>query len=116
MTNDRATWKCTWKLEKFLVGEKVPYETIEGEGNILVNRGIEAIWRFLTGQESSWTAFSNSNARIGVGNVTPTVGYTDTQLDAEASGTEGVDYEWASMMSSYPLIDAANRNVIQDKI
>lgn len=73
--HDPAKWICKWRLEKRegdWTGEDIdaglapePYEVIEEEGNLLTYGGVSIMWQGLIG--GSITAFSNANARLGVG-------------------------------------------------
>lgn len=109
---DRALWSVRWRLEKrhedvaaFLAlhgldreadrfrreselgcamaeffGRYRPYEVIEATGNLLVNAGIQLMEDALIG--TAVTAFSNANARIGVGDSTTAAAATQTDLQA----------------------------------
>src|SRR5215212_796104 len=57
-----------------------PYEERVIEGNALVNNGAQLMLDALIG--TAITAFSNANARIGVGDSTTAVGPTQTDLQA----------------------------------
>ena len=91
-----AKWKCQYRLEKrdgdinacqtpqdrlkWLENTK-PYEVIEGEGNVLLNTGINEIWGLITGIQSGTNRlFNNANARIGVGDSTTAASATQTDL------------------------------------
>jgi hypothetical protein len=56
-----------------------PYEVGEPFKNLLVTAGLAEIWNLVTAQGG--TAFSNANARLGVGDssTAPAVGQTDLQ-------------------------------------
>lgn len=86
--HEPAKWLVKWQLKKFhgdLTAEQIdaediqPYEIIEGEGNLLVTNGANLLWTALTG--GAITAFSNANARLGVGdsNTAAAIGQTDLQ-------------------------------------
>lgn len=92
--SDAGKWSCHWTLEKFheerdefqamLKAGKTPkpYEVIEGNGNLLVNLGIQEIEdAFLTG--SMTTPFNNTNSGIAVGTSATAADPTDTGLGAE---------------------------------
>jgi hypothetical protein len=81
---DTFHWLATWQVDKFhedeLQGDEVPYETLKGQGNILVNAGIALLEDLLIG--AGGTAFNNTNARLGVGDSTTTVSAAHTDLQA----------------------------------
>lgn len=60
-----------------------PYEVVEGEGNLLLNEGIDLIWDLVTG--AGGTAFNNANARLGVGDSSTAAAATQTDLQAGAN-------------------------------
>lgn len=88
-----AKWGVRWRLEKrhgdagdlglgleeFLARE-APYEVIEGEGNLLVNAGIQLMLDKLIG--AAGTVFDNTNAYIGVGDSTTAAAAAQTDLQA----------------------------------
>ena len=57
-----------------------PYDVQQGEGNILVNAGIQLMLDLLIG--AGGTVFSNANARIGVGDSTTAAAASQTDLQA----------------------------------
>lgn len=91
-------WEAHWRLEKryedvdeyaplggMLAREEFhrifePYEVIEGEGNILVNVGIQLMLDLLIG--AGGTVFSNANAHVGVGDSTTAAAAGQTDLQA----------------------------------
>lgn len=87
--HEPVQWRCQWQLEKrdgAWTGEQIdtglapaPYESIEGEGNLLVTAGANILWTKLTG--GAGTVFDNTNAYIGVGDssTAAAVGQTDLQ-------------------------------------
>jgi hypothetical protein len=79
-----------WKIEKYegdfasqeeaiAAGAKL-LEVIEGEGNMLVNNGAQLLEDALIG--TAITAFSNANARIGVGDSATAASASQTDLQA----------------------------------
>jgi len=82
--NEVAKWKPRWKIEKYADDETcragTPNEVLEFDGNLLLNEGINAIWTLVCG--GSETAFSNANARIGVGDSNVAEAATQTDLQA----------------------------------
>lgn len=76
--HDTARWKCSWRLEKFhggAVGH--PYEVIEGEGNLLLNAGITALWTALV---LAGTRFDAANARVCVGDSAAVAAAAQTDM------------------------------------
>lgn len=99
---DVAYWHCKWKIEKrdgdwADVLQKAqdhlapaPNEVVEGEGNILVYRGISNLWQGLIGGLTATvdqvnTYYDNTNAHIGVGDSTTAAAATQTDLQAGAN-------------------------------
>jgi len=105
---DIAQWKCQYRLEKRngdinacktpeerlkFLKETVPYEIIEGEGNLMLNEGIDEMWDLVTG--AGGTTYNNTNARIGVGNGT-------TAASAGQTGLQGASTAFKGMETGYP--------------
>lgn len=101
-TKDMGKWNVKWQVEKYrgnLPTDKdrelfTPYEVIRGEGNLLLNAGIDELWDLLTGVGG--TAFSNANARIGVGNSNTAAVATQTALIGGSTELKGME-------ATYPL-------------
>jgi len=95
-------WKARYKVEKYhgdLPAEQdrygiEPYEVIEGEGNLLLNEGINELFVLLCG--SGGTKFDNSNARLGVGN-------SNSAAVATQTGLLGGSTLFKAMEATYPL-------------
>jgi hypothetical protein len=93
---DQVLWRACWKLEKYdgdipaeLRGTPgfEPYETLEGEGNLLMYGGASNLWECLIGLGTATagqakTYYNNANAAIGVGDSTTAVLATHTDLQA----------------------------------
>ena len=109
---DLAHWKCNYRLEKregdidafgipeerlaFLANTR-PYEVIEGEGNCLLNTGIDEIWDLVTGAVSGADhIYDNAHAQIGVGDSTTAADATQTDLQAASNKT------YKAMESGFP--------------
>ena len=106
-----ASWLCRYRLSKYRqdIGSYqgreqefhqlfTPYEVIEGEGNCLLNSGIDEIWDLVTGVVSgSDHIFDNAHAQIGVGDSDTAAEATQTDLQAASNKT------YKGMESSYPL-------------
>lgn len=69
----------------------------EHEGNILVNVGIQGMWKLACGLSGSPGAWSNANAKIRIGTGSGGANATDTQ----ATFTAGVDI---AMDPAYPSL------------
>ena len=98
---EQAKWHCHYRLEKrngdinaFRTPEErkaflentVPYEVKEGEGNCLLNSGINEIWDLVTGvQAGALRIFDNANSKIGVGDSTTGANATQTDLQAASN-------------------------------
>jgi len=69
--------KAYW--EQYWLGNQTPYEVITVDGNLMVTAGITLLWTLLIG--GGGTAFSNANARLGVGNsnTAEAIGQVDLQ-------------------------------------
>jgi hypothetical protein len=106
---DVARWKCRYRLEKregdinaakspeerlaFLEDTR-PYEVIEGEGNCLLNTGIDEMWDLIAGDSANH--FDNSNAQIGVGDSDTAADPSQTDLQAATNKT------YKGMEGGYP--------------
>jgi len=104
---DVAQWLCHYKLSKYHQDIKPyrgredefhrlfkPYQVIEGEGNCLLNSGIDEMWDLITGDSSNH--FDNTNARIGVGDSDTAADATQTDLQAATNKT------YKDMENGYP--------------
>ncbi len=105
---DVAQWKCRYRLEKrdgdinacqspeerlAFLGNTSPYEVIEGEGNCLLNTGIDEMWDLIVGDSSNH--FNNASAQIGVGN-------SNTAANASQTDLLGASKTYKGMETSYP--------------
>ncbi len=104
---EMANWLCRFRLSKYREDiEKYrgreeefhrlcrPYEVIEGEGNCLLNTGIDEMWDLITGASSNY--FNNANAQIGVGDSSTAADPSQTDLQAATNKT------YKGMESGYP--------------
>ena len=91
--------KPTWRVEKYAEGddpeEDEPFETIEHEGNVFLDEGVNLIWNAING--GTITAFDNTNAEIGVGDGT-------AAEDSTQTGLQGDNTLYKGMLSGYPEI------------
>lgn len=107
---DKANWLCQYRLSKYhqdieaFRGREAefhqlfkPYEVIEGEGNCLLNTGIDEMWDLITGVVSGNDhIFDNSYAQIGVGDSSTAADASQTDLQAATNKT------YKGMETGYP--------------
>jgi len=107
---EKANWWCQYRLSKYRQdiepyrGREVefhqlftPYEVIEGEGNCLLNTGIDEMWDLITGAVSGADhIFDNSHAQIGVGDSSTAADASQTDLQAATNKT------YKGMETGYP--------------
>jgi hypothetical protein len=104
---EQARWRCRYRLSKYREdigpyrgreGEFhrtfAPYEVREGEGNCLLNTGIDEMWDLIAGDSSNH--FNNAGARIGVGDSSTAASPSQTDLQAASNKT------YKAMESGYP--------------
>jgi hypothetical protein len=79
------------------------YETAEIGGNVLLNAGINLVWTLAAG--GSGTAFSNANARIGVGDSSTAEAASQTGLQAATNKTyQAVDSGYPTYGTSQQIV------------
>lgn len=103
--NEKATHKTIAVLEKYdseedYRGGAEPNERVELPDNALLDAGITEIWNQLIGGGGS--AYSNANARVGVGNSTTSVD-PSTQ-----TGLVGGSTAFGGMESGYPDVSGTS--------
>jgi hypothetical protein len=104
---ETAKWQCRSRLSKYyedIAGFRgaeaefqrrfEPYEVIEGEGNCLLNGGIDEMWDLIAGDSANH--FNNAGAQIGVGDSNTAAAATQTDLQAATNKT------YKAMDSGYP--------------
>jgi hypothetical protein len=104
---DTAKWLCRYRLSKYIEDIESyrgredefqrlykPYEVINGEGNCLLNSGIDEIWDLICGDSANH--FNNAGAQIGVGDSNTAASATQTDLQAATNKT------YKGMDSGYP--------------
>lgn len=112
---DAARWSVKWKVEKFhdlyTARRRLPYEVVEGEGNLLVTNGRNLLLKAIRGD--AITAFSAANARLGVGDssTAEAIGQTDLQA-ATNKLRKAMDSGWPKVGTADGL---ATDNVIEFK-
>jgi hypothetical protein len=102
-----ANWLCRFRLSKYQEDIKPyrdketefhrlfkPYEVIEGEGNCLLNTGIDEMWDLIVGDSANH--FTNAGAQIGVGDSNTAAVASQTDLQAATNKT------YKGMESGYP--------------
>jgi len=105
---ESAGWRCRYRLAKYREDmgmfkgdaeqfQRVfrPYEVVEGEGNCLLNSGIDEIWDLICGGSAGH--FDGAGAQIGVGDSAAAAEVTQTDLQAAANKT------YKGMDSGYPV-------------
>jgi hypothetical protein len=106
-----ANWLCRFRLSKYREDiepyrdkEKEfhrlfkPYEVIEGEGNCLLNTGIDEMWDLIVGDTANH--FNNASAQVGVGDSNTAASASQTDLQAATNKT------YKGMESGYPTSTA----------
>jgi hypothetical protein len=104
---EMANWLCRFRLSKYhediepYLGREdefhqlyLPYEVMEGEGNCLLNTGIDEMWDLVTGVSANH--FNNAGAQIGVGDSNTAADPSQTDLQAATNKT------YKGMESGYP--------------
>ena len=86
-----SPWHTTYKLEKYSDGklDREPDETIEFEGNLLMNAGINVLLDLLIG--AAGTDFDATNGHLGVGNSSTAAAATQTDLQGASKARVIVD-------------------------
>ena len=104
---ESARWLCRFRLSKYREDispyrgrEGVfyrlfqPHEVVNGEGNLLLNSGIDEMWDLIVGESANH--FSNTGAQIGVGDSTTAADASQTDLQASTNKA------YKGMDSGYP--------------
>ncbi len=105
--HETARWLCRFRLSKYREdispyrgreGEFhrrfEPYKVISGEGNCLLNTGIDEMWDLIAGDSANH--FNNAGAQIGVGDSDTAASPSQTDLQAATNKT------YKGMDSGYP--------------
>lgn len=102
---EKASYKTRWAIRKFADDaafardELMEPETVI-DGNMLLTAGITELWNLFAG--ISGTAFSNANARIGVGDSSAAESAGQTDLQASTNKL------FKAMSASYPQVSGAS--------
>jgi hypothetical protein len=104
---ESARWLCRFRLGKYrediekYQGKEAefyrlfePYEVREGEGNCLLNTGIDEMWDLVVGDSANH--FNNVGTQIGVGDSSTAASPSQTDLQASSNKT------YKGMESGYP--------------
>jgi len=105
--HEAAKWLCRYSLRKYREDIETyrgreeefralfkPYEVISGEGNCLLNTGIDEMWDLITGDSTNH--FNNAGTQIGVGDSNTAASPSQTDLQASSNKT------YKGMDSGYP--------------
>src|SRR4030042_1948147 len=101
--HEAAQWQCNYRLSKYREDAGAykdreeefqrlfqPYEVVNGEGNCLLNSGIDEMWDLICGDSANH--FNSAGAQIGVGDSNTAAGASQTDLQAAANKThKGMD-------------------------
>lgn len=102
MIHEKPVYKTKWTLTKFADDQAFAQDRYYAreviDGNMLLNEGIGALLLLLTG--GAETAFSNANARLGVGDSSTAEAASQTDLQAATNKT------YKAMAATYPQISA----------
>lgn len=102
MIHPRPVWTITKFANDAAFGLGEHYEKSIIEGNLLLNEGITEFLNLLVGGTA--TAFSNANAKLGVGDSTTAAAATQTALQAATNKL------YKAMEAGYPQI--SNQSVV----
>jgi hypothetical protein len=106
--HESAKWQCRYTLSKYFediarfpgAPEEFsrsfkPYEVRRGEGNCLLNTGIDEMWDLICGDSANH--FNNAAAQIGVGDSATAAAAAQTDLQAASNKT------YKGMDSGFPI-------------
>lgn len=104
---EKGHWKPRWEIKKYKdqndYDNGIITETLNFDGNLLLNEGINAIWHLVIG-DGVVTPYNNLNSQIGVGDSS--VAEVATQTDLQASTNK----LYVPMNTGYPSISAQTVN------
>ena len=112
--HEAAKWRCRYKVSKYIEDAGQfrgsmeefqrtfrPYEVRLGEGNCLLNAGIDEIWDLICGDSANH--FNSAGAQIGVGDSNVTANATQTDLQAATNKA------YKGMDSGYPAASSGQK-------
>lgn len=107
--SEKGLWNDRWVFRKYASKEAYlsnkPFdETVIEKGNLLLNTGINEMWKLIIG--SSTNTFSNTKAQIGIGDSSTAAVASDTDL-------KGTNKSYADMASSYPVAGTSQKVVFR---
>lgn len=109
MLCERAFEHARWRIEKFIDDEAyamgTPHEIVEFEGNLMLNEGINELWKLVGGTGA--TKYDNSNAYLGVGDSQTAAAASQTSLQAAANKA------WKGMEGGYPTTGSSQQIVFR---
>lgn len=104
---ETARWLCRFRLSKYREDIEPyrgreddfhrlfkPYGVVEGEGNCLLNSGIDEMWDLIVGDSAN--RFDNTSAQVGVGDSDTAAFASQTDLQAATNKT------YNGMETGYP--------------
>jgi hypothetical protein len=117
--HEAAKWQCRYKVSKYIedIGQfrespeefqRVfkPYEVRQGEGNCLLNSGIDEIWDLVCGDSANH--FNNAGVQIGVGDSSTAATATQADLQAASNKTyKGMDTGYPTSSSQKATFKAS---------
>ncbi len=89
----RTWWLTKGRWERAFHNLFVPFEVIEGEGNLLLNAGIDLMEDLITGVSAN--LYDSTHAEVGVGN-------SNTAAAAGQTTLQGGSTDWQGMEGGYP--------------
>lgn len=96
--------KVEWGIRKFQNSKDYkknkPFEVSKFNGNIMLNEGINELWRVLC--SSNGTKYDNSNSYLGVGE-------DSTAESATQTGLQGSSLTFKSMDEGYPIYGSSQK-------
>lgn len=101
---EKASYRTQWVIRKYandadFAADRLLEPPTVIDGNMLLTAGITEMWNLIAG--ISGTAFSNANARLGVGDSSAAEGAGQTDLQAATNKT------YKAMSASYPQVAGA---------
>lgn len=100
-TINRKNWYVEWTVRKWLADDweagGEPYAVNRAVENLLLNDGINVLLKILGG--TGGTAFSNTNARLKVGNSSTAVFATQTDLQGGTTAEKAMDATFPTVVN-----------------